>query len=62
MPLPAMSNALPWIGSNIDGERRSGSIFPVGAMPSDPASAAARSDRASQTATSATRRNHVDDL
>ena len=42
MPLPVMSNAEPWIGSNIDGPRRSGSRFAVGAMPNEPASAAAR--------------------
>src|SRR3984885_4456650 len=44
MPLPVMSKAEPWIGSNIDGLRRSGSTLPVGAMPREPASAAARSD------------------
>ena len=27
MPLPVMSNAEPWIGSNIDGKRRSGSML-----------------------------------
>ena len=47
MPLPMMSKAEPWIGSNIDGKVRSGLRFAVGAMPSEPASAAARSDRMS---------------
>jgi hypothetical protein len=47
MPLPAMSKAEPWIGSNLEGKRRSGSRFAVGAMPSEPASAAARSERMS---------------
>src|SRR6185503_4629039 len=46
-PLPVMSNAEPWIGSNIDGNFRSGFRFAVGAMPSEPDSAAARSDRMS---------------
>src|SRR5262249_50655266 len=46
-PLPMMSKAEPWIGSNMDGKVRSGLILPVGAMPSEPASAAARSDRMS---------------
>src|SRR5512145_470981 len=46
-PLPVMSNAEPWIGSNIDGNLRSGFRFAVGAMPSEPESAAARSDRIS---------------
>ena len=47
MPLPVMSKAEPWIGSNIDGASRSGLRLAVGAMPSEPASAAARSDRMS---------------
>ena len=47
MPLPVMSKAEPWIGSNMDGLLRSGLRFAVGAMPSEPASAAARSDRMS---------------
>src|SRR3990172_9286250 len=47
MPLPVMSKAEPWIGSNIDGNLRSGFRFAVGAMPSDPDSAAARSERMS---------------
>jgi len=47
MPLPVMSNAEPWIGSNIDGKRRWGSMFAVGATPRLPASAPARSDRMS---------------
>ena len=46
-PLPVMSKAEPWIGSNIDGKVRSGFRLAVGAMPSDPDSAAARSDRMS---------------
>ena len=36
MPLPVMSNAEPWIGSNIDGKRRSGSRLAVGPRPSEP--------------------------
>ena len=47
MPLPVMSKAEPWIGSNMEGVLRSGLRFAVGAMPSEPASAAARSDRMS---------------
>src|SRR4051794_32043661 len=47
MPLPVMSNAEPWIGSNIEGKRRCGSILPVGATPRLPASAPARSERMS---------------
>ena len=47
MPLPAMSNAEPWIGSNIDGNLRSGFRFAVGAMPRLPDRAAARSERMS---------------
>src|SRR6185295_17385725 len=43
-PLPVMSKAEPWIGSNIDGKVRSGLRLAVGAMPSDPESAAARSE------------------
>src|SRR4051812_2653069 len=46
-PLPVMSKAEPWIGSNIDGNFRSGFRFAVGAMPSEPDSAAARSERMS---------------
>ena len=42
-----MSKAEPWIGSNIEGASRSGLRLAVGAMPSEPASAAARSDRMS---------------
>jgi hypothetical protein len=38
IPLPVMSKAEPWIGSNIEGAFRSGFKFAVGAMPSDPAS------------------------
>ena len=33
MPLPAMSGADPWIGSNIDGVVRSGLMLPPGATP-----------------------------
>ncbi len=47
MPLPVMSKAEPWIGSNIEGNRRSGLRLAVGAMPIEPASAAARSERMS---------------
>ncbi len=47
MPLPVMSKAEPWIGSNIDGNLRSGFRFAVGAMPSEPDKAAARSERMS---------------
>ena len=47
MPLPMMSKAEPWIGSNMEGNLRSGLRLAVGAMPSEPASAAARSDRMS---------------
>ena len=47
MPRPAMSKAEPWIGSNIEGAARSGFRFAVGAIPSEPASAAARSERMS---------------
>ena len=46
-PLPVMSKAEPWIGSNIDGNLRSGLRFAVGAMPRLPESAAARSERMS---------------
>ena len=47
MPIPVMSNAEPWIGSNMLGFSRVGSRFEVGAMPMDPARAAARSDKIS---------------
>src|ERR1700722_5648659 len=47
MPLPVISKAEPWIGSNIEGKRRPGSILAVGATPRLPASAPARSDRIS---------------
>src|SRR6476646_5408035 len=47
IPLPMMSKAEPWIGSNIEGGVRSGLRLAVGAMPKEPASAAARSDRMS---------------
>lgn len=42
-----MSNAEPWMGSNIDGFSRVGSRLLVGAIPMEPARAAARSDRIS---------------
>lgn len=47
IPFPVISNAEPWIGSNMDGFSRVGSRLLVGAMPIDPARAAARSDRIS---------------
>lgn len=46
-PFPVISNADPCIGSNILGFFRVGSKLEVGAMPIDPANAAARSDRMS---------------
>lgn len=42
-----MSKAEPWIGSNIEGYVRVGSRLEVGAIPIEPASAAARSERMS---------------
>ena len=47
IPFPVMSNADPWMGSNIDGFSLVGSRLLVGAIPIDPARAAARSDRIS---------------
>lgn len=47
MPLPVMSKADPWMGSNMLGFWRVGSRLLVGAMPMDPARAAARSERMS---------------
>ncbi len=47
MPWPAMSGADPCTGSNIDGWSRGGLMFPLGATPIDPATAAARSERMS---------------
>src|SRR6266851_9524942 len=47
MPFPAMSGADPWIGSNIDGWRRSGLMLPLGAIPRLPDTAAPRSVRMS---------------
>ena len=47
MPWPAMSGADPCTGSNIEGNSRSGFRFPEGAMPIEPATAAARSLRMS---------------
>src|SRR4029077_3327542 len=45
IPLPVMSKAVPWVGSNMEGKRRSGSRLAVGAFPRLPAKAAARSER-----------------
>jgi hypothetical protein len=45
--LQVISKAEPWIGTNIDGNLRAGSMFMVGATPSEPASAPARSERMS---------------
>jgi hypothetical protein len=45
-PLPVISNAEPWMGSNIEGDFPSGLRFEVGAMLSDPVTAA-RSERIS---------------
>lgn len=47
IPLPVMSKAEPWMGSNMDGFCLVGSRLLVGAMPIEPAKAAARSDRIS---------------
>ena len=47
IPLPAISKAEPWIGSNIEGNRRSGFKLAVGLSPIEPVKAAARSDRMS---------------
>ena len=47
IPWPAMSGADPCTGSNIDGNSRSGFRLPDGAMPIEPATAAARSLRMS---------------
>jgi hypothetical protein len=47
MPIPVISNADPWMGSNIDGFCRVGSKLLVGAIPIDPAREAARSERIS---------------
>ncbi|KAI9903736.1 hypothetical protein N3K66_000265 [Trichothecium roseum] len=46
-PLPVMSKAEPWMGSNMEGFSRVGSRLLVGAMPMEPARAAARSERMS---------------
>ena len=46
-PCPAMSGALPWTASNIDGYSPDGLMLPDGAMPSPPVIAAARSLRMS---------------
>ncbi|OBJ37265.1 hypothetical protein A5621_15105 [Mycobacterium colombiense] len=43
MPWPAMSGALPWTGSNIEGLVRVPSIFPLAAKPIPPHTAADRS-------------------
>lgn len=53
IPCPEMSGAEPWIGSNMDGYCLVGSRFDDGAIPVEPARAAARSDRMS----ACTRRN-----
>ena len=47
MPLPAMSGAEPWTGSNIDGKRRSGLRLALAASPRLPARAEPRSERMS---------------
>lgn len=47
IPRPVISKAEPWIGSNMEGWVRVGSRFEVGAMPIEPARAAARSERMS---------------
>src|SRR5262249_11652890 len=47
IPLPAMSGADPWIGSNIDGGCRSGLMLAPGAIPRLPEIAAPRSVRMS---------------
>ena len=47
MPRPAMSGAEPWTGSNRLGKRRSGLMFPLGAMPMVPVQAGPRSERMS---------------
>ena len=47
MPLPAMSGAEPWTGSNIDGNFRSGLMFADGAIPIVPVTAGPRSERMS---------------
>jgi hypothetical protein len=39
-PMPVMSNAEPWIGSNMEGMVREGSMLAVGATPMEPANAA----------------------
>lgn len=46
-PLPVISKAEPWIGSNMEGFLRVGSRLEVGAIPIEPAKAAARSERMS---------------
>src|SRR5256886_9717645 len=47
MPLPAISGAEPWTGSNMDGYSFSGFRFAEGAMPIDPTTAGPRSERMS---------------
>jgi len=47
IPFRVMSKAAPWIGSNIEELRRSGSIFTFGATPILPVKAPARSERTS---------------
>ena len=46
-PIPVISKADPWMGSNIEGMVREGSMLHVGAIPIEPARAAARSERIS---------------
>ena len=64
MRLPAMSGALPWTGSNMEGAVLAGLMLAEGAMPMEPATAGPRSDRMSPkrlepTTTSTFRRGRV---
>src|SRR3546814_9387395 len=47
MPLPTMSKAEPWIGSNIEGVSPAGLMLAVAPLPRLPVSAEARSERMS---------------
>src|SRR3546814_20647321 len=47
MPLPTMSKAEPWIGSNIEGTSSAGLMLVVAPLPRPPVSAEARSERMS---------------
>src|SRR3546814_20291946 len=47
MPLPTMSKAEPWIGSNIEGTSSAGLMLAVAPLPRLPVSAEARSERMS---------------